>query len=189
MTIQSRKKRGGYCGMACMKDGDNCNTCIINEFKKANDLAEFFTIFSKSSKMKNINGYTKEVENSIKNMLQELFVKARTRGGEQKDILSLNDGIKVLVDYESLGHMVTTKKYPEGSLGNKLLMDYIKEFKLQTNENSKAVSKILGGRRWPGRSHKRRRRKSRRKSKRKSTKKKRRKKRKSTKKKRRRRRR
>ena len=46
----------------------------------------------------------------------------------------------------------------------------------------------IGGRRWPGRSHKRRRRKSRRKSKRKSTKKRRRKRRKRTKKKRRRRR-
>ncbi len=49
--------------------------------------------------------------------------------------------------------------------------------------------RINGGKRWPGRSHKRRRRKSRRKSKRKSTKKRRRKRRKSTKKKRRRRRR
>ncbi len=51
------------------------------------------------------------------------------------------------------------------------------------------VRNEYGGKRWPGRSHKRRRRKSRRKSKRKSTKKRRRKRRKSTKKKRRRRRR
>ena len=54
----------------------------------------------------------------------------------------------------------------------------------------KALGKFgIGGKRWPGRSHKRRRRKSRKKSKRKSTKKRRRKRRKSTKKRRRKRRR
>ena len=60
----------------------------------------------------------------------------------------------------------------------------IEEYDLETF-GSVGPSAGYGGRRWPGRSHKRRRRKSRRKSKRKSTKKRRRKRRKSTKKKRR----
>ena len=165
----------------------------LNNFLKADDLYKFFQTFSKTD-MSAPSTPDNEATNKIRNKLNELITNAQKRSNEGKDIRSLNSSIKKLVDDNTPNDpniRIDSKKYPPNSFGHEIMTIFIQEHEQEKRKNERLLRSLgLGGRRWPGRSHKRRRRKSRRKSKkRRKSRRKSKKRRKSTKKKRRRRRR